>query len=118
MGFRYAIISGFLGQLKDRFKFYQDTRDQEEKFSLASHIEGAAGLELVYPYDFADLSRTKELLEKYGLKTAAVNVDIKGEAHWNKRALSAEGGVHISRSGTFPGTGSQPGDGMSPAGRL
>ncbi len=92
MGFRYAIISGFLGQLKDRFKFYQDARDQEEKFAVASRIEGAEGLELVYPYEFSDLTRTRELLEKYSLKTAAVNVDIKGEAHWNRRSLSAESG--------------------------
>ncbi|HSV31659.1 MAG TPA: TIM barrel protein [Atribacteraceae bacterium] len=90
MGFRYAIISGFLGQLKDRFKFYHEARNLKDKFALARTIEGVDGLELVYPYDFQDLSMTKELLEHYRLLPAAVNVDIKGEAHWNRRSLSAE----------------------------
>jgi len=45
---------------------------------------------LVYPYDFAEPGKTKELLTKYGLQVGAVNVDIKGESYWDKRALTAQ----------------------------
>jgi len=90
MNYKYAIISGFLGQLKDRFKFYQEPRDLEAKFQIAKKVKGISGLELVYPYDFTDPEETKKLLQKYDLKVGAVNVDIKGEAHWNRRALTAE----------------------------
>lgn len=93
MSFRYAIISGFLGQTKDRFKFYQEPRDLETKIELASKIKGADGLELVYPYDFKDVQETRKLLKKYKLAVSSINVDIKGESYWNKRALSAESGA-------------------------
>jgi len=89
VNYKYAIISGFLGQLKDRFKFYQKPRDLEEKFQLVKKVKGASGLELVYPYDFAEPDKTKSLLAKYDLQVGAVNVDIKGEHYWDKRALTA-----------------------------
>jgi len=89
MNFNYAVITSFCGQLKDRFKFYQDTKSLEEKYSLIKKVEGARGVELVYPYDFNDVSHTKTLLDQFGLQAAAVNIDIKGESIWNHRSLTA-----------------------------
>ena len=90
MDLKFSIITGFLGQLKDRFKFYQEPRDLDKKLELASRIEGAEGVELIYPYDFQDVDETQKLLEKWNLKAAAVNVDIKGESVWNHRSLTAD----------------------------
>uniref|UniRef100_A0A7V4WJV3 Sugar phosphate isomerase/epimerase n=1 Tax=Candidatus Caldatribacterium saccharofermentans TaxID=1454753 RepID=A0A7V4WJV3_9BACT len=87
--YRYAIISGFLGQLKDRFRMYQEPRDLEARLELARRVPGVSGMELVYPYDFVDPEKTRSLLEKYNLQVGAVNVDIKGERYWDRRALTS-----------------------------
>jgi xylose isomerase len=89
MTLQFATITGFFGQLKDRFKFYHETKILEEKLSLISQVEGNQGVELIYPYDFKDKYQTKTQLEKNRLIGAAVNVDIKGEMVWNQRSLTA-----------------------------
>ena len=90
MRYKFAVISAFLGRLKDRFKFYNEERDLDSKFKMVKEIPLASGLELVYPYDFEDVERVEGLLRKYGLEVAAINVDIKGESKWNQRALTSE----------------------------
>lgn len=76
---KYAVITGFLGGLKDRFANYQPNRSIEEKIELASRINKCSGLELVYPHDFEDVQKTKELLKKYNLEAAIINLNVKAE---------------------------------------
>ena len=47
MTLQFATITGFFGQLKDRFKFYHETKILEEKLSLISQVEGNQGVELI-----------------------------------------------------------------------
>lgn len=74
---KYAIITGFLGETKDRFADYGTARDLEEKFKVASQVKHCTGLELIYPYDFENPEETKRLLEKYNLKAAIININLK-----------------------------------------
>ena len=74
---KYSVSLGFLGRLNDRFASYGEQRDIAAKFDVASRIEGIQGLELVYPFDFADVNVTKELLKKHKLECSTVNVNIK-----------------------------------------
>ncbi len=87
---KYAVILGFLGRLKDRFSSYGEERDLAGKFQAAAQIEGIQGLELVYPTDFADLSETSRLLHQYGLACSTVNVNIKAEARFQLGALTSK----------------------------
>ncbi len=76
---KYAIITGFMGLVKDRFIDYQPARKLEEMVEMASRIKGCSGLELVYPQNFTDPVKAKKLLDSYGLGISTVNLNVKGE---------------------------------------
>ncbi|RME86027.1 MAG: sugar phosphate isomerase/epimerase [Caldilineae bacterium] len=91
MSFKYSAILGFMGQLTDRFSVYHEPRSLEEKVALASKIEGLAGLEPVYPFDFEGMSYDgyRQLLARYNLQVSSVNVNIKAEAKFQRGALTS-----------------------------
>ena len=93
MKVRYAVISGFLGRVADRFTQYQPYRTLAERFELASQIEGLDGFELVYPPDFEDLKEVRSLLEGYGFGVSAVNLNLKGDPKWRYGSFSAKDSV-------------------------
>ena len=76
---KYSLILPFLGRLNDRFSSYGQARDLAERFELASKVEGLQGLELIYPFEFADVAETKRQVAKFGLKVSSVNVNLKAE---------------------------------------
>lgn len=76
---KYAIISMFMGKVKDRFIDYQPERSMEEMVKMCSEVELCSGLEVVYPQNFSDPVKLKELLDNYGLKASIVNLNVKGE---------------------------------------
>jgi len=85
---KYSVITGFLGKLQDRFTEYQIDRSIEEKFELASKIQGLDGLEVCYPADFGDLEVLKRLLIKYKLRVSSLNVNLKKERRWANGSLT------------------------------
>jgi xylose isomerase len=87
---KYSVILGFLGKLNDRFASYGEQREIAGKFGVASQIEGLQGLELVFPFDFADLSVTKALLSDHHLVCSTVNVNIKSEPKFHLGALTSK----------------------------
>ena len=86
---KMAIITGFLSQTKDRFHEYNKALDLEDKFRLMTQIKGYDGVEIVYPYEVADSGATRALLDKYGLKPAAVNVNVKAEPEFRNGGLTS-----------------------------
>ncbi len=79
---KYAVITGFLGSLKDRFITYDRPRDIAAKLELAAGIEGCTGVELIYPHDFGDPGLVKRGLATHGLGVAAVNLNVKADEEW------------------------------------
>jgi xylose isomerase len=79
MKIKQAIITGFMGKLKDRFCDYHEAKTPEEKIAAVAQVKGAQGIEIVYPYECEDLEAVKRALKKHRLGVAAVNVNIKGE---------------------------------------
>jgi xylose isomerase len=79
MEIKQAIITGFMGKLRDRFCEYHEAKTPIEKIEAVSRVKGAKGIEIVYPYECEDLEEVKKALRKYNLGVAAVNVNIKGE---------------------------------------
>ncbi|UCF91418.1 MAG: sugar phosphate isomerase/epimerase [Desulfobacterales bacterium] len=86
---KMAIITGFLSRTKDRFHEYNEPLDLEQKLQLMTEIEGYDGVELVYPYEVDDPGATQALLQKYGLKIAAVNVNVKAEPEFRDGGLTS-----------------------------
>ncbi len=77
---KQAIISAFLGKLRDRFCEYQEPQTIAQKLETMARIPGVAGAEVVYPYEVEPSPEAmKALLVKNGLEVSAVNVNIKGD---------------------------------------
>ena len=79
MEIKQAIITGFMGKLRDRFSEYHVDKTPVEKVAAFAQVKGAKGVEIVFPYELKDLMIIKEALTKYDLGVAAVNVNIKAE---------------------------------------
>ena len=86
---KMAIITGFLSQTKDRFHEYNTPLSIDEKFKLMGEIDGYNGVEIVYPYEVSDIEETRHALDKYGLKVAAVNVNVKAEPEFRNGGLTS-----------------------------
>jgi xylose isomerase len=86
---KMGIITGFLSKTKDRFHEYNQPLDLVGKLSLMTQIEGYDGVELVYPYEVNDPELTKELLHKYRLNFAAINVNVKAEPEFRNGGLTS-----------------------------
>lgn len=89
MNFKFSANAGFFGARRDRFNQYQPHRDLPEVIALIAKAPSIKGVELKYPKDFTDLAHLKELLEKYGMELAAINVDTKDFDRFREGALSA-----------------------------
>lgn len=79
---KLAIISGFLGGVRNRYLVYEKDRNLQEKFKLASQVKGINGLELCYPADFENIILLKKLLADYGFGVSAVNVRTRRTGKW------------------------------------
>lgn len=86
---KYAVITGFMGKVRDRFIDYQPPREMEEMVEMASRIKGCSGLEVVYPQNFSDPVKLKKLLKDYNLGVSTVNLNIKGEEKWRFGTFSS-----------------------------
>jgi xylose isomerase len=86
---KQAIISAFLGRLRDRFCEYQEVRGIFEKLDLMARIPGVAGAEVVYPYEVARAEEMRPKLAELGLDVAAVNVNIKADPAFIYGSLSS-----------------------------
>lgn len=86
---KLAIITAFLGGVKNRYMVYQADRGLEEKFKVAAQIEGLDGLELCYPADFEDVGTLKSLLADHGFGVPSINVRSRRTGKWLRGAFSS-----------------------------
>ena len=87
---KLAIITAFLGEIRNRYMLYQNNRTLAEKLDMASRVEGADGLELCYPTDFEDPAQLKELLQRYGFGIPAINFRSRRTGKWWRGSLISE----------------------------
>jgi len=86
---KLAIISSFLGAIKNRYMSYQEERPLEEKFKIASQIEHISGLELCYPADFENFENLSALLNQYNMGVSAVNYRSRRTGKWLRGSFSS-----------------------------
>ncbi|HEY64403.1 MAG TPA: sugar phosphate isomerase/epimerase [Caldilineae bacterium] len=86
---KLAVITAFLGGVRNRYITYKPDRTLEEKFAVAAQIEGLDGLELCYPADFEDVALLKSLLTDYGFGVSAVNVRSRRTGKWLRGAFTS-----------------------------
>jgi xylose isomerase len=87
---RLAIITGFLGETRNRYMVYQGNRSLSEKFEMLSRIPGADGVELCYPADFERPQELKELLGRSGVGIAGVNFRSRRTGKWWRGSFISE----------------------------
>lgn len=98
---KIAIITSFMGELRDRFCFYNQPHGIVEKLEAVARVPGVAGVEMVYPYDFQDPELTAETLQRLHLEVAAVNVNVKGEREFANGSLTSPDAAIRARAVEF-----------------
>ena len=86
---KHAIITAFLGLLRDRFCEYQESRTIEQKLDIMRSIPGVSGAEVVFPYEVPAAEELRTLLDRRGLDVAAVNVNIKADRDFATGSLTS-----------------------------
>lgn len=85
---KFALITGFLGETKDRFHVYNKAISLDEKLAMVARMEGYSAVEIVYPYEVGAVEETRALLQKHHLEIAAINVNVKGEPEFVSGGLT------------------------------
>jgi xylose isomerase len=86
---KLAVITAFLGGVKNRYITYKPDRTLEEKFAVAEQIERLDGLELCYPADFGDVSLLKSLLADHGFGVSSINVRSRRTGKWLRGSFTS-----------------------------
>jgi xylose isomerase len=86
---KLAVITAFLGGVKNRYITYKPDRTLEEKFAVAVQIERLDGLELCYPADFSDVGLLKSLLADHGFGVSAINVRSRRTGKWLRGSFTS-----------------------------
>ncbi|MCB1122238.1 MAG: sugar phosphate isomerase/epimerase [Verrucomicrobiae bacterium] len=87
---KLAIISAFLGGVRNRYMQYHPERTFAEKIALAAKTQRVDGLELCFPADFEDFKETKCLLEDNGLGVPSINVRSRRQGRWLRGSFTSE----------------------------
>jgi xylose isomerase len=87
---KLAIITAFLGEVRNRYIHYKPDQALEQKFKLASQVQGIQGLEVCYPADFSDPALLKKLLSEYGFGVSAVNVRSRRTGKWLRGSFTSQ----------------------------
>lgn len=90
---KLAVITAFLGGVKNRYMQYNPDLTIEEKIKLASKIKEIDGFELCYPADFGDLKLLSALLGDYGFGVPAINVRSRRQDKWLRGSFTSESAV-------------------------
>jgi xylose isomerase len=89
MKVRHSIMLGMMGKIADRFHHYQPDHTLAERLAMVKEVEGADGIEIVYPGDFADIDETVKLVKDVGLPVSAVNLNVKSQKKWQVGSFTA-----------------------------
>ena len=87
---KLAIITAFLGGVRNRYMVYHPDRELEGKLEAASKVKGCDGVELCYPADFSDPAETRSLLDRYDLGVSAINFRSRRTGKWWRGSFTSE----------------------------
>ncbi len=83
MNVKHSVMIGLMGRQADRFHEYQPSRELAEELDMVRRVEGADGIEIVYPGDFGDdVEASVRTVKDSGLAVSAVNLNVKSCKKW------------------------------------
>jgi xylose isomerase len=86
---KLAVISAFLGGVKNRYIQYHPDRPIRKIIESAGRIDGIDGLELCFPSDFENVGDLKKALGDSGLGVSAINVRSRRQGRWLRGSFSS-----------------------------
>ena len=86
---KLAIISAFLGGVKNRYIQYHPNQSIMEIIRKAGTIKGIDGLELCYPSDFENIAGLKKAMAEAGLGVSAINVRSRRQDKWFRGSFTS-----------------------------
>ena len=86
---KHAIITSFLGKLRDRFCEYQEPLSIEQKLERMTRIPGVSGAEVVHPYEVETTEVMQSHLRRLKLDISAINVNIKADPIFANGSLTS-----------------------------
>jgi len=89
MNVEHSVMVGLMGRQADRFHEYQPARELAERLEMVRRVEGADGVEVVYPQDFADLEQGVARIKACGLPVSAVNLNVKTARKWQAGSFTS-----------------------------
>jgi xylose isomerase len=95
MKVKHSVMVGLMGRQADRFHGYQPARDLAERLEMVKRVQGADGIEIVYPSDFAspnghiDIPSAVALVKDSGLPVSAVNLNVKSAKKWQSGSFTS-----------------------------
>ncbi len=96
-----GIITGYVSKTTDRFHEYNTYRSLEERLQLVSEMEGIDGVEVVYPYEVKDPAELTNLIRRFGLSIAAINVNVKSEPEFRNGGLTSNDAAVRAKAVSF-----------------
>jgi xylose isomerase len=89
MKVRHSVMVGLMGRQADRFHEYQPARELPERLEMARRVQGADGIEVVYPQDFTHLEQSVSQVKACGLPVSAVNLNVKTARKWQAGSFTS-----------------------------
>jgi xylose isomerase len=89
MKFKHSVMVGLMGRQADRFHEYLPGRSLEERLAMTQQVRGVAGVEVVYPSEFADVEASLRAIRASGLPVSAVNLNVKSAKKWQPGSFTA-----------------------------
>ncbi|MFO8007855.1 MAG: sugar phosphate isomerase/epimerase family protein [Candidatus Brocadiia bacterium] len=87
---KHSVMLGEMGRIADRFHEYQPARTLREQLELASRVDGADGIEVVYPVAFGDaVQESVRIIRDSGLPLSAVNLNVKAAKKWQAGSFTS-----------------------------
>jgi len=90
MQLRHAVMVGLMGRHADRFHEYHPARPLAERLHAVHQVQGADGIEVVYPQDFGqNLEDAAQEIRASGLPVSAINLNVKTEKIWQEGSFTS-----------------------------
>ena len=89
MKVKHSVMVGLMGRQADRFHEYQPARELPERLEMARRVQGADGIEVVYPQDFTHLEQSVSQVKACGLPVSAVNLNVKTARKWQAGSFTS-----------------------------
>jgi xylose isomerase len=88
MNIKHSVMIGLMGRVADKFHEYHPERTLEDRLEDAKKVQGADGIEVVYPSEFTDTKESIRIIKDSGLPLSALNLNVKSEKRWEKGSFT------------------------------